>query len=69
MVTADSEAGFATPRIIAIPSDTPDVSSTAIRARAARGESLTDLVPPAVAAYIATHELYRTSPLTGEQLA
>lgn len=35
-----------------------DVSSTEIRERAARGESLDGLVVPAVAAYIAEHGLY-----------
>jgi len=47
------------PRILLIESPTPDVSSTDIRERAARGESLTDLVPPEVAAYISQHHLYR----------
>ncbi len=36
-----------------------DVSSTEVRARAARGEPLGGLVPPAVAAYVAEHGLYR----------
>jgi nicotinate-nucleotide adenylyltransferase len=36
-----------------------DVSSTDIRARAARGASLDGLVPPAVASYISRHRLYR----------
>ena len=36
-----------------------DVSSTEIRRRIAVGESLDGLVPPAVAAYIAEHRLYR----------
>jgi nicotinate-nucleotide adenylyltransferase len=35
-----------------------DVSASEIRARAARGEDLTDMVPPAVANYIARHNLY-----------
>src|SRR5262245_5713793 len=47
-----------TPRIILIEADTPDVSSTDIRHRTARGESLEGLVTPAVAAYIAQHSLY-----------
>ena len=38
--------------------DVPD-SSTEIRRRAAAGEPLDGLVPPAVAAYIAAHGLYR----------
>lgn len=35
------------------------VSSTLLRARIARGEGIDDLVPPAVASYIAFHRLYR----------
>jgi nicotinate-nucleotide adenylyltransferase len=35
------------------------ISASEIRARAARGEALTGLVPPAVAGYIAQHNLYR----------
>ena len=34
------------------------ISATEIRARVARGESLSGLVPPAVAGYIAKHRLY-----------
>ena len=36
-------------------------SATDIRARAARGEDLSRLVPPAVARYIDQHHLYRTT--------
>jgi nicotinate-nucleotide adenylyltransferase len=36
-----------------------DVSSSTVRRRAAAGESLADLVGPAVAGYIAEHGLYR----------
>jgi nicotinate-nucleotide adenylyltransferase len=36
-----------------------DVSSTAIRARVARGEDIAGLVPPPVARYIAAQGLYR----------
>jgi nicotinate-nucleotide adenylyltransferase len=36
-----------------------DISATDIRARAARGEGLHELVPPAVARYIEQHHLYR----------
>jgi nicotinate-nucleotide adenylyltransferase len=35
------------------------ISASAIRARAAKGEDLAGLVPPAVAAYISQHKLYR----------
>ncbi|MGN0038529.1 MAG: nicotinate-nucleotide adenylyltransferase [Coriobacteriales bacterium] len=38
--------------------DTPDVSSTQLRERAAAGEGLDQLVPPSIAAYIARHNLY-----------
>ena len=34
------------------------ISASEIRARAARGEALSGLVPPAVAGYIAKHRLY-----------
>jgi nicotinate-nucleotide adenylyltransferase len=34
-------------------------SATVIRARAARGEDIASLVPPAVAGYIASHSLYQ----------
>ena len=37
---------------------TPDISSTDIRARLAAGQSIADLVPPAVARYILNHRLY-----------
>lgn len=39
----------------------PDVSSTEIRARAARGEPVSGLVADSVADYIAAHGLYRTA--------
>jgi nicotinate-nucleotide adenylyltransferase len=51
-------------RRLAIPMPAMPVSSTAIRARVAAGASLAGLVPPAVAAYIAEHGLYRVSPGT-----
>jgi nicotinate-nucleotide adenylyltransferase len=47
-----------TPHIVLVEAETPDVSSTTIRRRAARHESLDGLVPPAVSAYIAAHDLY-----------
>lgn len=40
----------------------PDVSSTEIRARVRRGESIEGLVPAAVADYVATAGLYRDAP-------
>jgi nicotinate-nucleotide adenylyltransferase len=66
MITPATLADPATTRIIIVESNTPDVSSTEIRARAARGDALDDLVPPAVAAYIAQQQLYRSVPLSGE---
>ncbi len=55
-------AGAAPPldeRAHLIPAAPRAVASRDIRARVARGESLSGLVPPAVAAYIAAHGLYR----------
>jgi len=46
------------PSIFLVSTITPDVSSTEIRRRAASGEPLDGLVPPAVATYIAAHHLY-----------
>ncbi|MGE0786721.1 MAG: nicotinate (nicotinamide) nucleotide adenylyltransferase [Sandaracinaceae bacterium] len=40
----------------------PEVSSTDVRERLARGESVRGLVPLRVAEYIAAHELYREAP-------
>lgn len=54
-------AQAATPRIVLIAAATPDVSSTTIRRRASRNESLDGLVTPAVAAYITQHLLYRST--------
>jgi nicotinate-nucleotide adenylyltransferase len=39
-----------------------DISATDVRARAAQGEDLTPLVPPAVARYIKSHGLYQPAP-------
>lgn len=36
------------------------LSATMVRTRVAQGESVTDLLPPGVAAYIAHHHLYQT---------
>ena len=46
-------------RVILVEAATPDVSSTDIRRRARAGDSLTTLVPDAVADYIHAHRLYR----------
>jgi nicotinate-nucleotide adenylyltransferase len=48
-------------RIHTIPGPGMDVSSSDIRARCARGASIAGLVHPAVAAYIATHQLYQAT--------
>jgi nicotinate-nucleotide adenylyltransferase len=58
LTTPSGVVGADAPRIVLIEADTPNISSTAIRLRAARGDSLDGLVPPAVAAYIAQHSLY-----------
>jgi len=36
-----------------------EISSTDIRARVARGEDVSGMLPPPVSEYIATHRLYR----------
>ena len=46
------------PSVFLLDAVTPDVSSTDVRARVARGEPLAGLVPVAVAAYITYHRLY-----------
>jgi len=63
-VQADDGAAFpegisAAPAVLLISHDTPDVSSTEIRARIQQGRSLAGMVPSAVEAYIARHGLYR----------
>ncbi|HEY3383234.1 MAG TPA: nicotinate-nucleotide adenylyltransferase [Vicinamibacterales bacterium] len=47
------------PRIFLVTADTPDVSSTEIRARARAGQSLETFVPAAVEDHIRRHGLYR----------
>jgi nicotinate-nucleotide adenylyltransferase len=44
---------------LVVPMPPMDVSASAIRARIARGEDVSALVPPAVLAYIRAHGLYR----------
>lgn len=65
MIPPSQVADSATTRIIPIASNTPDVSSTEIRARAARGASLDNCVPAVVAAYIRENGLYRDTPGDG----
>ena len=45
-------------RVILVEAHTPDVSSTEIRHRVRAGQSLSGLVPDAVAGYISAHGLY-----------
>jgi nicotinate-nucleotide adenylyltransferase len=47
------------PSIFLVDADTAPVSSTDVRRRVASGTSIEGLVPPAVAAYIESHGLYR----------
>lgn len=48
-------------RIVFIEADTPDVSATLVRERAASGVDISDLVPPAVAAFICREGLYHVA--------
>ena len=52
-------ASFTRPAVIFIDAATPDVSSTALRARLAAGGAVDDLVPAAVARHIRRHRLYQ----------
>lgn len=45
-------------RVILLEAATPDISATDIRRRVRAGQSLSGLVPDAVAEYISTHRLY-----------
>jgi nicotinate-nucleotide adenylyltransferase len=49
-----------TSRVDFLTMDTIEVSSSSVRDRASRGERVEQLVGPAVAAYIADHDLYRS---------
>lgn len=49
--------------VVALERPAPDVSSTLVRSRVRAGLPVDGLVPPAVAAYIAEHGLYRTAEL------
>lgn len=61
LVTREGAAGPLPPRtrIFLLPIRALDISSTAIRERVRRGETLDGLVPGAVDAYIREHQLYR----------
>jgi nicotinate-nucleotide adenylyltransferase len=63
-MTGPSET--ATPSIFLIDAPTANVSATAIRQRSANGESIVDLVPPAVGQHIERHALYSTLSSAGE---
>lgn len=54
------------PSIYLLQAPTPDVSSTIVRQRLARGATITGLVPPLVEAHIVKHHLYRADELHGE---
>ena len=55
-------AALADPCILLIDAPTADVSSTAIRDRCARGESIAGLVPDSVRQHIEQHGLYTSTP-------
>jgi len=59
MTTPAAAVTAVAPQIILIEGETPDVSSTEIRRLAARGDSVSGMVTPSVAAYIAQHSLYQ----------
>ncbi|MCX6570401.1 MAG: nicotinate-nucleotide adenylyltransferase [Candidatus Aminicenantes bacterium] len=61
LVTGEGATGPLPPRtrIFLLPIRALDISSTAIRERVRRGETLDGLVPGAVDAYIREHQLYR----------
>jgi nicotinate-nucleotide adenylyltransferase len=56
---AESSGDTTSPSIFLVNGPTPDVSSTAIRARCAGRQQITGLVPPAVERHIDRHLLYR----------
>lgn len=58
LTTAETLAARTSPGIVRLEVATPDVSSTAVRAEAARSAALTGLVPEAVASYIRRQGLY-----------
>jgi nicotinate-nucleotide adenylyltransferase len=67
MRPADGAARAAShPLILLLRAPTPDVSSTIVRERLARGEAVTGLVPALVEAHILKHRLYRTDERHGD---
>jgi nicotinate-nucleotide adenylyltransferase len=61
MVDASAALEGGPARIALVDAETAPVSSTEVRRRAAEGQSLDGLVPPAVASYIDHHDLYRVA--------
>ncbi len=61
---AEGAAPTGPPAIWLIRAATRDVSSTDVRARIARGEPITGLLPPAVEAHVARHGLYGHHPVS-----
>jgi nicotinate-nucleotide adenylyltransferase len=60
MGAADKHSGATPPRIHLLETPTPDVSSTVVRERLRRGETIAGLVPPLVETHIHQHALYVT---------
>ncbi|MDQ6712940.1 MAG: nicotinate (nicotinamide) nucleotide adenylyltransferase [Candidatus Dormibacteraeota bacterium] len=60
------ELGFASARTRVVHLDTPAIAAHQVRDRLARGASIDELVPAAVADYIRTHKLYRGSAGPGQ---
>jgi nicotinate-nucleotide adenylyltransferase len=58
MPPVDAEVQRAAHHVVPLPMQ--DISATEIRARAAHGDPIDAMVPPAVARYIETHALYRS---------
>lgn len=67
MVGTPATAGtLSNPAIFLVQARTPDISSSEIRRRIARGDSLAGLVSPPVEAHIVRHGLYGASHLHGQ---
>ena len=59
------EAGLDPARVVLCLRPTPDISGSALRRAIAHGESVANLLPPSVDAYIAEHRLYRDNRQVG----
>jgi len=66
MTRAKDAATARTPAIFLLEAATTNISSTEVRDRIARDETIEGLVPPSVEAHIRQHHLYRT--VTADQL-